>query len=73
MPTASFARLVGSAVQRAGLLKQSTWHTPFMSAATLAVMERVGMVDFVVEVRDARVSTYCVLGGFAVCFRFVLM
>ncbi|GAB2232383.1 hypothetical protein Drorol1_Dr00011415 [Drosera rotundifolia] len=55
MPTASFARLVGSAVQRAALSKQSTWHTPFMAAATRAVAERVGMVDFVVEVRDARI------------------
>ncbi|KAL9262503.1 DAR GTPase 2, mitochondrial-like protein [Drosera capensis] len=57
MPTASFARLVGSAVQRAALSKQSTWHTLFMAAATRAVAERVGMVDFVVEVRDARTGT----------------
>ncbi|GAB2231162.1 hypothetical protein Droror1_Dr00027450 [Drosera rotundifolia] len=58
MPTASFARRVGSVVQRAASSKQSTWYSPFRAAASWAVAEKIGMVDFVIEVRDARVLRY---------------
>ncbi|GAB4862036.1 hypothetical protein Ancab_037290 [Ancistrocladus abbreviatus] len=55
MPTASFAARVGSAVQKAAGHRQLTWYTPFMAAAARAIAERIPLVDFVLDVRDARI------------------
>ncbi|GAB2270668.1 hypothetical protein Dimus_005541 [Dionaea muscipula] len=55
MTTASFAGRVGSAVQRVAATKQLSWYTTFMEAASRAIAERMPLVDFVIDVRDARI------------------
>lgn len=55
MPTAIFAKRVASEVRKSAGNKQSTWYTPFMAAASRAVSERIPLVDFVLDVRDARI------------------
>ncbi|CAN1200135.1 DAR GTPase 2, mitochondrial [Linum perenne] len=51
----SIAREIGNAVQKAARNKGKGWYTPHMAAAASAVATRIGLVDVVVEVRDARI------------------
>lgn len=56
------AKRVGNAVKKmAGAGK--SWHTPFMAAASHAVSQRITSVDFVLDIRDARIplSSECEL------------
>ncbi|KAL5709117.1 hypothetical protein ACHQM5_019839 [Ranunculus cassubicifolius] len=46
----AFARPLGEAVLKAA----STWFNPHMAAASHAILERIPLVDVIVEVRDAR-------------------
>ncbi|XP_042511231.1 DAR GTPase 2, mitochondrial isoform X2 [Macadamia integrifolia] len=55
METAALARRLGAAVKKAGTNKRSGWFTSHMAAASRAIMERVPLVDFTLEVRDARI------------------
>ncbi|GAB2297861.1 hypothetical protein Dimus_031947 [Dionaea muscipula] len=63
MTRATFALRVGSAVQRVATMKQVSWYTNFMEAASRAIAERMSLVDFVIDVRDARIplSSECEL------------
>lgn len=56
MATATyFSRRLGAAVRELGLKKGAgVWYGPHMAAAERAILERVPLVDLVVEVRDAR-------------------
>ena len=54
--TRSIVQKLGSAVKEVARTKGSSWwHTPHMAAASLAIAERIPLVDFVLEVRDSRV------------------
>ncbi|GMH21626.1 hypothetical protein Nepgr_023468 [Nepenthes gracilis] len=55
MTRATLAGRVGSALRNAAGIKQATWYTPFMAAASRAIAERIPLVDFVLDVRDARI------------------
>ncbi|XP_015932541.1 DAR GTPase 2, mitochondrial isoform X2 [Arachis duranensis] len=61
-----FARQVGTAVkEKIGRTKraQAPWYTSLMAAASRALVERLPLVDLIVEVRDARIplSSECEL------------
>ncbi|KAK9131451.1 hypothetical protein Sjap_011938 [Stephania japonica] len=50
------ARYLGLPLEKARVSNSlSTWYTPHMAAASRALLERIPLVDFVVEVRDARI------------------
>ena len=51
------ATLVGDAVRKtAGKhTNRWSWYTPFMEAASQAISQRIPVVDFVLDLRDARV------------------
>ncbi|XP_010933502.1 DAR GTPase 2, mitochondrial isoform X1 [Elaeis guineensis] len=52
----SLSRRLGAAVREVGLKKGAGgWYGPHMAAAERAILERVPLVDLVVEVRDARI------------------
>ncbi|CAN1354761.1 DAR GTPase 2, mitochondrial [Linum perenne] len=51
----SIALEIGNAVQKVARNKGKGWYTPHMAAAASAVARRIGLVDVVVEVRDARI------------------
>ena len=54
--TRSIVQKLGSAVKEVARTKCSSWwYTPHMAAASRAIAERIPLVDFVLEVRDARV------------------
>ncbi|KAF5208210.1 Dar gtpase 2 protein [Thalictrum thalictroides] len=56
MATASrITERIGAAVMKAGANKASTWFTPHMAAASRAIFQRIPSVDFILEVRDARI------------------
>ncbi|KAK9126742.1 hypothetical protein Scep_015588 [Stephania cephalantha] len=48
------SRYLGASLEKAS----SAWYTPHMAAASRAILHRIPLVDFVVEVRDARVLLY---------------
>ena len=54
------ATLVGDAVRKnAGKHKNRwSWYTPFMAAASEAISQRIPVVDFVLDLRDARVISF---------------
>ncbi|KAL6981450.1 hypothetical protein U1Q18_023080, partial [Sarracenia purpurea var. burkii] len=57
--TASFARKLGTAVKKVSGKRASSWYTPHMVAASHAIIDRIPLVDLVIEVRDARnLSTF---------------
>ncbi|KAK9127343.1 hypothetical protein Syun_016140 [Stephania yunnanensis] len=45
------SRYLGASLEKAS----SAWYTPHMAAASRAILHRIPLVDFVVEVRDARI------------------
>ncbi|KAJ0989967.1 hypothetical protein J5N97_008323 [Dioscorea zingiberensis] len=54
--SSAFARRVGAVVRELGLKKASGgWYGPRMAASERAIVERVPLVDLVIEVRDARI------------------
>ncbi|XP_023546448.1 DAR GTPase 2, mitochondrial isoform X1 [Cucurbita pepo subsp. pepo] len=57
MAAATLMRKIGSAINEAAIGSRisSGWYDPHMAAASRAVVERIPLVDFVLEVRDARV------------------
>ncbi|OVA01291.1 GTP binding domain [Macleaya cordata] len=55
MATATFARTLGAAVKTAGAKKESGWFSPHMAAASRAILDRIPLVDFTLEIRDARI------------------
>ncbi|MED6210462.1 hypothetical protein PIB30_064338 [Stylosanthes scabra] len=64
--TTHFARQVGTAVkEKIGRIKrvQAPWYTSLMAAASRALVDRLPLVDVIVEVRDARIplSSECEL------------
>ncbi|KAL6981493.1 hypothetical protein U1Q18_023121, partial [Sarracenia purpurea var. burkii] len=52
--TASFARKLGTAVKKVSGKRTSSWYTPHMVASSRAIIDRIPLVDLVIEVRDAR-------------------
>ncbi|KAK3035473.1 hypothetical protein RJ639_034443 [Escallonia herrerae] len=62
--TATSVQKLGNAVKKAAESKSSSWwYTPHMAAASRAIVERIPLVDIVLEVRDARApwSSRCAL------------
>ncbi|XP_037496134.1 DAR GTPase 2, mitochondrial isoform X2 [Jatropha curcas] len=59
----TLATEIGNRVKLAARNRGKGWYTPFMAAASRAIAERIPLVDFVVEVRDARIpmSSECQL------------
>ncbi|XP_022146908.1 DAR GTPase 2, mitochondrial isoform X2 [Momordica charantia] len=59
MAAATFARRIGTAIKETAIGNRTSggWYDPHMAAASRAVAERIPLVDFVLEVRDARVWT----------------
>ncbi|XP_031503010.1 DAR GTPase 2, mitochondrial isoform X1 [Nymphaea colorata] len=55
MPAAVFSRRVGNLVKDAGRRTETGWFTPHMEAASRAILDRIPLVDCVIEVRDARI------------------
>ncbi|CAN6486355.1 unnamed protein product [Victoria cruziana] len=55
MPAAAFSRRVGDLVKNAGRRRETGWFTPHMEAASRAILDRIPLVDCVIEVRDARI------------------
>ncbi|KAJ4958825.1 hypothetical protein NE237_025936 [Protea cynaroides] len=55
MATDALVRRLGAAVKKAGANRGSGWFTPHMAAASRAILERIPLVDFTLEVRDARI------------------
>ncbi|KAF8412530.1 hypothetical protein HHK36_000519 [Tetracentron sinense] len=55
MATATFARRLGAFVKSAAANKGSGWFGPHMAAASRAIVERIPLVDFILEIRDARI------------------
>ncbi|XP_068635634.1 DAR GTPase 2, mitochondrial [Aristolochia californica] len=53
--TATFAGRVGSAVQEAATKKGGGWFGHHMAAASQAILDRIPLVDLVVEIRDSRI------------------
>ncbi|OAY37963.1 DAR GTPase 2, mitochondrial isoform X2 [Manihot esculenta] len=54
---------IGNTINKAASNRAKGWYTPFMAAASRAIAERIPLVDFVLEVRDARIplSSECEL------------
>ncbi|CAI9091056.1 OLC1v1025976C1 [Oldenlandia corymbosa var. corymbosa] len=53
--TRTIIQKLGNAVKKVARSKGSSWwYTPHMAAATRAIAERIPLVDFILEVRDAR-------------------
>ncbi|XP_031257411.1 DAR GTPase 2, mitochondrial isoform X5 [Pistacia vera] len=48
-------REIGNAVQQIGNKKGGGWYGPFMAAASRAIVDRIPLVDLVLEIRDARI------------------
>ncbi|GFY92073.1 P-loop containing nucleoside triphosphate hydrolases superfamily protein [Actinidia rufa] len=74
--TASFVRQLGAAVKQVAGKRGSSWYTPHMAAASRAIIERVPLVDLVLEVRDARVplsSEYELLRSFPRSSRHIIV
>lgn len=62
--TRSLVQRLGKAVKEVAMTKgTSWWYTPHMAAASRAIAERIPLVDFVLDVRDARVRQISVLSG----------
>ncbi|KAJ0612551.1 hypothetical protein HanHA300_Chr01g0028781 [Helianthus annuus] len=54
--TTSFAQKLGNSVKKVSENKSSSWwYNHHMRAASRAISQRIPLVDFVLEVRDARV------------------
>lgn len=74
MAAATLMRKIGTAINQlaAGNRISSGWYDAHMEAASRAVAERIPLVDFVLEVRDARVCnlllsltpSHCILFNF---------
>ncbi|XP_058225047.1 DAR GTPase 2, mitochondrial-like isoform X2 [Rhododendron vialii] len=74
--TAGYVQKLGAAVKKVAGKRGSSWYTPHMAAATRAIMERIPLVDLVVEVRDARVplsSEYELLRNFPHSLRHIIL
>ncbi|THG03577.1 hypothetical protein TEA_022954 [Camellia sinensis var. sinensis] len=74
--TASFIRKLGGAVKKTPGKRGSSWYTPHMAAASRAILERIPLVDLVLEVRDARVplsSEYELLRNFPHSSRHIIV
>ncbi|KAL7233879.1 hypothetical protein ACSBR1_017480 [Camellia fascicularis] len=74
--TASFIRKLGGAVKKTPGKRGSSWYTPHMAAASRAILERIPLVDLVLEVRDARVplsSQYELLRNFPHSSRHIIV
>ncbi|EEF36021.1 GTP binding protein, putative [Ricinus communis] len=54
---------IGKRVMKASRNREQRWYNPHMAAASSAIAERISLVDFVIEVRDARIplSSECQL------------
>ncbi|KAF2321803.1 hypothetical protein GH714_002880 [Hevea brasiliensis] len=53
---------IGNTINKAASNREKGWYTPFMAAASRAIAERIPLVDFILEVRDARtLSSECQL------------
>lgn len=62
----SLVQKLGNAVKEVARNKGSSWwYTPHVAAASHAIADRIPLVDFVLEVRDARV---CAPSIFALFF-----
>lgn len=63
MAAATFARRIGTAIKETAIGNRTSggWYDPHMAAASRAVAERIPLVDFVLEVRDARVCLLLLL------------
>ncbi|KAJ0037286.1 hypothetical protein Pint_22446 [Pistacia integerrima] len=48
-------REIGNAVQQIGNKKGGGWYGPFMAAASRAIVDRIPLIDLVLEIRDARI------------------
>lgn len=48
-------REIGEAVVKASSNPNRRWYGPHMAASVRAISERIPLVDFVLEIRDARV------------------
>lgn len=46
---------IGNTINKAASNRGKGWYTPFMIAASRAIAARIPLVDFILEVRDARV------------------
>jgi len=57
--TWKIAREIGDAVIKASRNPNRRWYGPHMAAAVRAISERIPLVDFVLEIRDARVRFLC--------------
>lgn len=56
--TTSFVKKLGISVMKVSESKSSSWwYSHHMRAASRAILERIPLVDIVLEVRDARVSS----------------
>ncbi|XP_073157393.1 DAR GTPase 2, mitochondrial isoform X2 [Henckelia pumila] len=54
--TASLVQKIGEAVKQVAAKRGSDWwYTPHMAAASLAIAERLPLVDLILEVRDCRI------------------
>ncbi|KAL6956767.1 DAR GTPase 2, mitochondrial, partial [Sarracenia purpurea var. burkii] len=74
--TASFARKLGTAVKKVSGKRASSWYTPHMVAASRTIIDRIPLVDLVIEVRDARVplsSEYELLRNFPHSLRHIIV
>lgn len=53
----SLVQKLGKAVKQVARSRGSNWwYTPHMAAASRAIADRIPLVNFVIEVRDARVN-----------------
>ncbi|XP_077235274.1 P-loop containing nucleoside triphosphate hydrolases superfamily protein isoform X2 [Tasmannia lanceolata] len=55
MATAALGRRVGAAVKEAAAKEGWGWFTPHMAATSRAILDRIPMVDFTLEIRDSRI------------------
>src|ERR1044072_4608340 len=55
---AHLGRRIGTAVKQKIGSKPVPWHDSLMAAASRAIAERIPLVDLIVHVRDARVTTH---------------
>lgn len=72
MAVATLMTKIGTAIKEAatGNRISSGWYDPHMAAASRAVAERIPLVDFVLEVRDARVCKLLLLSTSSHCLLF---
>ncbi|GAA0143498.1 hypothetical protein LIER_04166 [Lithospermum erythrorhizon] len=75
--TSTIIQKLGNTVKQIAKNKSSSWwYTPHMSAASRAIAQRIPLVDFVLEVRDARIplsSAYEELRNFSTSSRHIVV